>query len=127
MASTLYQPPRRSVVSGHWAKTVIVLLVLGGVGGFLYQRPPGWFTSAALSVLGLFGYEMVTVEVLTNPARADILLDGKREAELPLHVRKDDAIHRVSAIAPGYEPVEVTFKADGDHQLYLTLTPSLGK
>ena len=121
MATTLYQPPPRPWLPGRVVKTAVVVLVLAGAGGYLYHRQPGWLSRAANGLLGLFGYEMVTVEVMTTPTRTDVLLDGVRMTELPLQVRRDHAIHRVSAIAPGYETAEITFMADGDRQLILTL------
>jgi hypothetical protein len=124
MSRTLYEPPSKTRILGRWIKVLLVVLLLVGAGGYLYQRHPGLATRAAATVLGWFGREMITVEVTTSPTRAEVLLDGERMEELPLHVPKDDALHRVSAIAPGYAPAEVTFKADGPKQLFLTLRPA---
>jgi hypothetical protein len=124
MAGTLYEPPVKPLITARGLRIAVVVLALGGVGAYLYQREPGWIGKVGSVVLGLFGYELVAVDVITTPARTDILLDGTRVTELPLHVRHDDAIHRVTAIAPGYEPAEVTFKADGNRQLILTLRPA---
>jgi hypothetical protein len=124
MVGTLYEPPRKTHVSRRALAVLLVVLVLAGAGGYLYQREPGWFGQAAARIIGLFGYEMVAVDVATSPTRADILLDGERVTSLPVHVRRDDAVHRVSAIAPGYETSEVSFKADGDKHLFLTLRPA---
>ena len=123
MAPTLYEPPRKRLFSGRAVKVLLVLLVVAGAGGYLYQRQPGWFAHAAASFLGLFGYELVTINVATTPTRANVLLDGERMTELPLRVRRDGGSHRVSAVAPGFEPTEVTFTADGDKHLILTLKP----
>jgi hypothetical protein len=122
--STLYEPPRKPILPRRVLKGLLLAATLAVVGVYLYRAPPGWLTNAATSVLGLFGHELVTIEVTTNPVRADVLLDGDRTESLPLHVRRDGAIHRVSAIAPGYDPAEVTFHADGNRHLILTLHPA---
>jgi len=127
MAATLYEPSRKPLISGTWLKRLVVLLVLVGAGAYLHERHPDWLKEASLTVLGWFGQETVTVDVVVSQTRADILLDGVRMTELPLHVRKDDAQHSVSAIAPGYLPATATFKADGDKQLFLTLRPNRGR
>ncbi len=124
--ATLYQPPRKPLLPRPVLKGLLVGLLLVGAGAYLYQRQPGWFTRAATSVIGLFGYEMVTIEVATTPVRADILLDGERTSSLPLHVRRDSSTHRVTAIAPGFEPAEISFPADGDRSLFLTLKRARG-
>jgi hypothetical protein len=124
MARTLYEPPVKPVIHKHTLKTLLILLAVAMAGVFLYQRQPGWFAGVASSILGFFGHETVIVEVATTPTRADVLLDGERMTELPLRVRQDGAIHHVSAIAPGYEPADVTFRADGNKRLLLTLRPS---
>lgn len=123
MAPTLYEPPRKRLFSGRSVKVLLVLLVVAGAGGYLYQRQPGWFANATASFLGLFGYELVTIEVATTPTQANILLDGERMTELPLRVRRDGGSHRVSAIAAGFAPAELTFTADGNKHLILTLRP----
>jgi hypothetical protein len=122
--ATLYTPPRQPLVTRRTLKVLLVVLGLAAAGAYLYQREPGWFARAASSVLGWFGHETIAVEVATAPTRADVLLDGERVTELPLRVRKDEAVHRVTAVAPGYEPAEVSFKADGDKHLILTLRPA---
>jgi hypothetical protein len=124
MTTTLYEPPRKPLVGKRLVVVVLVVLAVGGIGASLYRRQPGWFTKAATSILGLVGYELVSVDVATTPRQTNILLDGERVTELPLHVRRDGASHRVSAIAPGFEPVEVTFRANGDQHLILTLKPA---
>jgi len=123
MSTTLYQPPHKSRVSRRLVVVMLVVLALGGIGASLYRRQPRWLDRAVTSILGLFGYELASVDVATTPTRTNILLDGERMTELPLHVRRDGATHRVSAIAPGYEPSEVTFRADGDKHLILSLKP----
>ena len=123
MGHTLYEPPVKPLVPKRTLKTLLVLFALAAAGGYLYQREPGWFADVAGGVLGFFGHETTTIDVATIPTRADVLLDGERMTELPLHVRKDGAVHRVSAIAPGYEPADVSFRADGDKHLILTLRP----
>jgi hypothetical protein len=120
---TLYQPPPKPIFPRRVLKGLLLALLLAGVGGYLYQRQPGWFTNAATGLLGLFGYEMATVEVSTNPLRAEILLDGERMTSLPLHVRRDGSTHRVTVLSSGFETTEVTFLADGDRKLFLTLKP----
>ena len=124
MAATLYEPPRKPLLPRRLVKVLLVGLVALAVGGYLYRRQPGWFTGVANSVPGLFGYEMASIDVATTPTRADILLDGERVTELPFSVRRDGATHRVSAIAPGFDPAEVTFRAEGDRHLILTLKPA---
>jgi len=124
MVTTLYEPPRKPILPKRLIKVLLIGLAVLAIGGYLYRRQPGWFADVAGSVLGLFGYEMISVDVATTPTRADILLDGERMTELPLHVRKDGASHRVSAIAPGFEPAEVTFRAESDQHLILTLKPA---
>jgi hypothetical protein len=124
MAPTLYTPPPKVLISKRTFKVLLVLIVLGSAGAFLARQQPGWFANAASSILGWFGHETIAVDVATSPTRADILLDGERMTELPLRVRKDAALHRVSAVAPGYDPAEVTFKADADKRLILTLRPA---
>ncbi len=121
---TLYRPPPKPLLPRRVLKGLVVALLLAGVGGYLYQRQPGWFTQAVTALIGLFGYEVITVDVATTPARADILLDGQRVTSLPLHVRRDEANHRLMAVAPGYEPAEVSFRADGNRRLILTLKPA---
>jgi hypothetical protein len=124
---TLYQPPRKPIIPRPVLKGLLVALVLAGVSLYLYERQPGWFTRLATGFIGVLGYEMVTVEISTTPARADILLDGQRMESLPLHVRRDQVEHRITAIAPGFEPAEVTFRADADRRLILTLRPKRGR
>lgn len=124
MPGTLYEPPRKPLIHKRTLLVLLVLLVLAGAGGYLYQRQPHLFSEAAASLLGLFGYEVVAVDVAVSPTRADILLDGERVTSLPVRVRRDGAVHRVTAIAPGYETAEVTFKADADRTLFLTLRPA---
>ncbi|MBN2574006.1 MAG: hypothetical protein JXP73_05520 [Deltaproteobacteria bacterium] len=124
MPGTLYEPPRKPLVRKRTLLMLLVLLALAGGGGYLHHRHPGWFGKAAASVLGLFGHEMVAVDVAVSPTRADILLDGERITSLPAYVRRDEATHRVTAIAPGYETTEVTFKANADRRLFLTLKPA---
>ncbi len=96
------------------------MALAGGLAAFHYQAPNllarGWD-----SVLGLFGRELISVEVMTTPARADILLDGERITDLPARIPRDGADHQVTAVAPGYEPAAVAFRADHDRQIYLTL------
>jgi hypothetical protein len=121
---TLYEPSRKPILPRRVLKGLAVAAVLVAVSTYLYRAQPGWLTRLATSVLEFFGREMVTLEVETNPVRADVLLDGERAESLPLHVRKDGAVHRVSAVAPGYEPVEVPFTADGNRHLILTLRPA---
>ena len=123
--ATLHTPPRKPLVTGRSLKVLLVVLGLVTAGAYLYQREPRWFSRAASSILGWFGYQTIAVEVVTAPTRADILLDGERMTELPLRVRKDDAVHRVTAVAPGYQPAEVSFRADGDKHLILTLRPAM--
>lgn len=120
---TLYQAPRKPLVPRPVLKGLFVALVLAGVSLYLYQQQPGWFTKLATSLIGLFGHETVTVDVSTTPPRADILLDGQRMESVPLHIPREDADHRVTAIAPGFEPAEVTFRANADRRLILTLKP----
>jgi hypothetical protein len=122
--ATLYTPPPRVLISKRTFKVLLVLIVLASAGAYLARQQPGWFSEAAATVLGWFGHETIAVDVATSPARADILLDGERKTELPIRVRKGEALHRISAIAPGYEPAEVTFKADTDKHLFLTLRPA---
>jgi len=124
MTATLYEPPRKPLVSRRFVLVVIVVLTLAGLGASLYRRHPGWLDKAATGFLGLFGYELASIEVMTTPTRADILLDGERKTEIPFHVRRDGAEHRVSAIAPGFETAEISFRADGDKQLFLSLRPA---
>jgi hypothetical protein len=123
MGHTLYEPPVKPLVRKKTLKILLILFVVAGAGGYLYQRQPGWFANVAAGILGFFGHETVTVEVTTSPTSADLLLDGERVTDLPLHVRKDGAIHQVSAVAPGYQLSEVPFRADGDKHLFLTLRP----
>ena len=125
--ATLYQPPRKPIVPRPLLKGLLVALVLAGGGFYLHQSQPGWLTRLATGVIGLFGYETVAIEVSTTPARADLLLDGQRIESLPLHVRRDDADHRLTAIAPGFEPAEVTFRASANRHLILTLKPRRGR
>lgn len=126
MAATLYQPPRKPLLSGRF---IMLLLVLGAIAAaaYLWQQNPGWLGRASVGLLNLFGRELVTVEVATVPTRADVLLDGERMTELPLHVPHDGTAHQVTAVAPGYEPSTVSFRADGDRHLILTLRPSKGR
>jgi hypothetical protein len=119
---TLYTPPPKPLVSKRTIRVVMVLLVLAGLGGYLYLHPPAWLRWTGTAFQGC-GHPMITVNVTTTPTRADVLLDGERMTELPLHVRQDGAIHRVTAIAPGYEPADVAFKADENKNLILTLRP----
>jgi hypothetical protein len=121
---TLYEPQRKPVFPRRVLKGLVVAALLIGVGVYLYRAQPGWLTNTATYLLELFGHELATVEVATNPTRADVLLDGQRMESLPLHVRRDGAVHHVVAVAPGYEPAEVTFTADGNRHLVLTLKPS---
>jgi hypothetical protein len=123
MGRTLYEPPVKPVIRKHTLKIVVLLLAVIASLVYLYQQRPGWFAEVASSIMGFFGHETVTVEVATTPTRADVLLDGERMTELPLRVRKDGAIHHVSAIAPGYDMADVAFRADGDKRLILTLKP----
>lgn len=121
---TLYEPPRRPLLPRSVLKGLLVAVVLAVAGAYLYRAPPGWLTRIATGVLELVGHEMVTVDVETTPVRSDILLDGVRMESLPLHLRRDGAVHRVTAIAPGYEPTEVSFTANRDQRLILTLKSS---
>ena len=121
--ATLYQPPRQPIIPRPVLKGLLVALVLAGAGLYLYQSQPGWVTRLATGLVGLFGYETVTVDVSTTPARADILLDGQRVTSLPIYVRREEADHQLTAIAPGFVPAKVTFRANADRQLILTLKP----
>jgi hypothetical protein len=120
---TLYEPPRRPLLPRSSLKGLLLAALLVVVGGYLYRAPPGWLTRIATAALEVVGHELVTVEVETAPVRSDVLLDGVRVESLPLHVRRDGAMHRITAVAAGYEPAEVVFAADRDHQLVLTLRP----
>jgi hypothetical protein len=124
MAATLYEPPKKTLVPRWLVAALLIIAAIALIGGYAYRRHPGWLVGAASGILGLIGYELISIDVATTPTRADILLDGERATELPLHVRRDSASHRISAIAPGFEPAEVTFKADGDRQIFLTLKPA---
>lgn len=121
---TLYEPPRRPLLPRSVLKGLLVAAVLAGAGGYLYRAPPGWLTRIATGALQIVGHEMVTIEVETTPVRSDVLLDGVRMESLPLHVRRDGAVHRLTAVAPGYQPVEVAFTANRDQQIILTLKSS---
>lgn len=124
MTGTLYAPPRKPLVSRRLIVVVVLVLAVIGLGAALVRQRPSWLDQTVRGVLGLFGYELVSVEVETTPRQTNILLDGERMTELPLHVRRDGENHKISAIAPGFEPTEVVFRADGDKHLLLTLKPS---
>ena len=119
---TLYTPPSKPIVPRGTLKVLLAIIVLAGLGGYLYLHKPAWLSRPDATFLGC-GHALITVDVATSPTRADVLLDGERVTELPLQVPRDEAIHHVSAIAPGYQLTEVTFKADGNKNLFLTLRP----
>jgi hypothetical protein len=123
---TLYTPPRKRLFPRGTLKVLLILMVVAGLGGYLYLKKPAWLSRPDTLFPGC-GQLTITVDVATSPTRADVLLDGERMTELPLQLPRDEAIHHVIAVAPGYEPTDVSFKADGDKNLFLTLRPTKHK